>query len=338
MKEFQKFNLPFICIAFFIFSSCKKTSLSEKMYVGETQGSTYSIKTISVIDIDMQKQIDSVLLAVDLTFSNYNSESLLTKINKSVDSVRVNPMFREVFEASKKIHIQSNYVFDPTIGLLSKAYGFGSAKANFEHTPQHIDSLLVLTGFGKVELSDQNFIKKQHPTMYLDFNAIAQGYTVDVLARVLKQKGFTDFIIEVGGELFALGTNKIKNKPWTVAIDNPQQATEDRTFIKTISLQNRGMATSGNYRKFTIDPKTGEKYVHTINPITGKPQKTNILSTTVLAPTAMEADGWSTSLMLMNMDQIKKLTTTQKQLDVFVLFLDQNNVMQSYMSQGFDVK
>ncbi len=318
----------------FLGSSCESNSLKEKIYVGETQGSTYAIKIIDTSNEDLQSSIDSLLLAVDFVFSNYNDQSLLTAVNRPVDSIKVNPMFAEVFEQSKEIYTLSNKIFDPTVGALVKTWGFGNSTKT-DIRKETIDSLILLTGLEKVSLTSDLFLKKNNPNIYIDFNAIAQGYTVDVVHRFLKKKGFKNYIIEIGGEIYTSGKNILKNKDWVVAIDDPRQNNTERTFIETISLSNKGMATSGNYRKFKIDPTTGKKYVHTINPLTGHPKPSNILSTTVIAATAMKADGWATAFMLLDLDQTKNLVENQQDLDVFILYLDENNEMRRWFSKGF---
>lgn len=320
-------------LLFFIALSCEKP-LKEKVYFGQTQGSTYSIKVISDKDENLQEPIDSLLVDFDFIFSNYNPKSLITKVNQPIDSIKVNTQFLEVFEASQEIYQRSGHVFDPTVGSLVKTWGFGnSVKKDIKKTT--IDSLLQLTGLDKIQISKSCLLTKNNPNIYIDFNAIAQGFTVDVVHRFLHRKGYKNYIIEIGGEIFASGKNILKNKPWVVAIDDPRSSVEDREFIETLPLTNKGLATSGNYRKFIVDEATGEKYVHTINPLTGYPKKSNILSTTVIASTAMKADGWATAFMLLDLDVSKKIVAEDSDLEVFILYLDENNEMQSYASKGF---
>ncbi len=154
-------------------------------------------------------------------------------------------------------------------------------------------------------MEENGTVSKENKNIYFDFNAIAKGYTVDALATMLTSLGYENYLVEVGGELFAAGINPEKEIPWRIAIDHPEQR-ETRAFIATLPLQNQGLASSGNYRKFRTDA-AGNNYVHTINPKTGKPVKTAILSTSVLAPNTMLADAYATALMAMPFEKGKIL-------------------------------
>ncbi|MCB9425634.1 MAG: FAD:protein FMN transferase [Flavobacteriales bacterium] len=331
MKAQLKYYNLFLVLL--IVTSCSKTP-KEQVYWGQTQGTTYSIKVISEKEENLQESIDSLLVDFDFIFSNYNPKSLITKVNQPIDSIQVNAQFLEVFETSQEIYKRSNHLFDPTVGALVKTWGFGNSVKTDIH-PATIDSLLQLTGLDKISISESYLLTKSNPNSYIDFNAIAQGYSVDIVHRFLKEKGYDNYLIEIGGEIYASGQNILKNKPWVVAIDDPRSSVENRELIETLPLTDKGLATSGNYRKFSVDEKTGEKYVHTINPITGYPKKSNILSTTVLASTAMKADGWATAFMLMDLEETKKLVESDTDLEVFILYLDDNNEMQHFASKGF---
>lgn len=332
--EYSKFyNLVSGLALGLLIYSCEP-AVQEKIYTGQTQGTTYAIKTISHSEENLQPVIDSVLQAIDLTFSNYINQSLLYKINQGADTLKVNDMFVEVFKTSEKIHLASGKLFDPTVGSLVKAWGFG-VNDTLTVNEKQIDSLLALTGFEKVSLLKDKTLAKCCPNIYLDFNAIAQGYTCDVMSRMLKQKGIENFMVEIGGEVYASGINSIKNKPWTIGIDDPQSPVNQRKLAAKVNLTNQGLATSGNYRKFKLDAKTGKKYVHTINPITGYPKMSNILSATVIAPTSMEADGYATAFMLMDLEKIHALLQKNKALQVFIIYLDENNHLKQYITSGF---
>jgi len=195
-----------------------------------------------------------------------------------------------------------------------------------------IDSLLNITGFDKVSLLPDGTIKKVHKNTYLDFNAIAKGYAVDVLASMLQSLGYTQFLVEVGGELFASGLHPEKEKPWRVAIDHPKQDA-NRTFIATLPLQNQGMASSGNYRKFRTDA-SGKRYVHTINPKTGETVQSNVLSTSVLSPSTMLADAYATALMAMPYEQGKILISNLSTIEAMWV-LAVNDGIQVVATPGF---
>jgi thiamine biosynthesis lipoprotein len=319
-----------------LFVSCQQPKEDTFFMIqGEAQGSTYSIKYIAKEEIINKTQIDSILDAFDNSLSTYKPTSKIAKINAGDTTVVVDKWFTDTFKASQKIYEETNGLFDPTIGVLVNAYGFGPGHQHHNLTQQQIDSLLQYVGFSKVKMNSNQTIHKDFPQTYFDFNAIAQGYSVDVTVDYLKAKGIQNAIVEIGGELFAMGKNTIQNKNWVVGIDDPLQTTEERKLIATIAVENLGMATSGNYRKVITDSITGERFVHTINPKTGKPQKSNVLSTTVLAPSCVMADGYATAFMVMNLEEGKKFIKSHPDLYVMIMYADENNELQRLQTDNF---
>ena len=180
------------------------------------------------------------------------------------------------------------------------------------------------------------------PNIQLNFNAIAQGYTSDVIADYFLSKHITNFIVEVGGEIVIHGRNTLKGKSWTIGIDNPlQKPDEDREIVATVELTDCGLATSGNYRKLWMDSLTGQKYVHTLNPKTGRPQPSNLLSATVIAPSAMLADGYATTLMALGgIEKAKDFLAQHKELKAVLLYSDEahKDKIQRYVTENFKVE
>ncbi|MEZ4853559.1 FAD:protein FMN transferase [Flavobacterium sp.] len=321
-----------------ILFSCKSKNENQFFTIfGEAQGSTYNIKYIAEQKLVKKQQIDSLLTAFDNSLSTYQSNSLISKINAGDSTVVIDNWFEETFKISNKIYLETNGLFDPTIGVLVNAYGFGPNHQHQNLSQKQIDSLLTFVGFNKVKLNANKTISKKHAETYFDFNAIAQGYSVDVVVQFLKAKGINNAIVEIGGELFALGKNTIKNKNWIVGIDDPlQNSKQERKLIHTVKLENLSLATSGNYRKVIIDSITGKKFVHTINPKTGKPQKSNILSVSVLAPKCVLADGYATAFMVMNLDEGKIFAKQHSELSVLILYVDENNNLQTFTTKNFE--
>lgn len=323
-------------VALFLLISCQNLEKEQVFLIqGEAQGSTYAVKYIHSKEVITKSSIDSLLLAFDLSLSTYRPDSKISKINAGDSTIVVDDFFVETFTTSQKIYHETNGLFDPTIGVLVNAYGFGPKKEKIELNPAKIDSLLTYVGFDKVKMNADQTISKTHPQTYFDFNAIAQGYSVDVVADFLKSKGIQNGLVEIGGEILAFGTNTLETKNWTVGIDDPTQSPEERTLIAKIKLENLGMATSGNYRKVKVDSLTGEKFVHIINPKTGLSQKGNVLSATVLAPKCIDADGFATAFMIMSLDESKKILQTRKDLYVLLIYMDENNQMQQYKTNNF---
>lgn len=311
-------------ISFTLLFSCKKTS-NYSVVQGEAQGTTYSIKYS--YNKDFSKSFDSIFQVIDLSMSIYKEQSIISKINKGDTSVVVDEHFEKVFNLSKIVFTQSDSMFDPSIGLLVEAYGFGKDK-HLAHLPQKaLDSLLVLTGFEKIALIN-NKIVKQYPTSQLDFNAIAQGYTVDVIADFLLEKDIENFMIELGGEVRAKGVNE-KGKLWQIGIQNPQQQ-EVGKINKIIALQNQALATSGNYRKINTD-ENGKKYVHTIHPKTGQAIPSNLLSATVVYKESCAlADAYATTLMVMGYEKSLAFLNKNPDIKVFLVYVDEQQIVNSY--------
>jgi len=332
--ELKKLVSLFVCAFFLI--GCNENQ-KEKIFVvqGEAQGSTYAIKYIHSSEVIKKAAIDSLLVAFDLSLSTYRLDSKISKINAGDSTVVVDDFFVETFKTSQDIYQATSGFFDPTIGVLVNAYGFGPSNKKIALNPAKIDSLLQFVGFNKVMLNDDKTISKKHPETYFDFNAIAQGYSVDVVTDFLKSKGIVNGIVEIGGEIVAFGKNTLDNKNWVVGIDDPTQSPEERILIAKIKLENLGMATSGNYRKVKIDSVTGQKFVHIINPKTGLSEQGNILSATVLAPKCIDADGFATAFMVMDIEDTKKLLLSRKELYVLLIYTDENNQIQQYKTDNF---
>lgn len=334
MKPQLKINV--IAIAgFLLFFGCKPENKPKQFLLqGNAQGSTFSIKYIANTEFDMAADITSILEEIDNSMSTYKENSIISKINKGDTTVVVDAYFKDVFEGSKLVWQQSNGYFDPTVGPLIDAYGFGNKEQRLLLDSLQIDSILRYIGLEKTGILPDGRFKKQFAQSQINFNAIAQGYTVDVLAGFLRKKGITDFIVELGGEMVVEGSNVAERKSWILGIDNPLQTPENRTLIAKIELSGMAMATSGNYRKVITDSITGEKFVHIINPKTGYNKKGNILSVTVLAQNCMLADAYATTLMLMDLEEAQDFLNKQG-LDALILYTDANNRLQQYATKGF---
>ena len=329
--------ISFFILTLFIFS-CQNEN-KEKVFViqGEAQGSSYAVKYISGIEIITKHSIDSLLLAFDLSLSTYRPDSKISKINAGDSTIVLDNFFTETFKTSQLIYTETNGLFDPTIGILVNAYGFGPTKDKINLNQSSIDSLLQYVGLEKVQLNENKTISKKFNQTYIDFNAIAQGYAVDVVTNFLQSKGIQNGIVEIGGEIFAFGKNTIDNKSWIIGIDDPTQSPQERTLIAKIKVENLGMATSGNYRKVKVDSLTGKKFVHIVNPKTGLSHKSSILSATVLAPRCIEADGFATAFMIMDWESIQQLLQKRKELYVFLIYADEKNQIQQFKTANFQL-
>ena len=315
-----------------ILSACfnAKPKLVENINVGPALGTSYNIIYLADKELDYQTEIDSVFTAVNKSLSTYITDSDISKINKGDSLLVVDHMFKEVFKLSKEIFTSTDGYFDPTVGTLVNAWGFGPG-SQIKMDSARVDSLMHYVGFNKVALTDANTIHKKSKNIYFDFNAIAKGYAIDRLAVLMNGKGILNYLIEVGGEVVAKGENKVKERPWGVWVQDPQA----EQAKKTIQLKNRAMASSGNYRKFRLDTISGKKYVHTIDPKTGFTKNGSTLATNVLAPTCAIADAYATSFMAMDIQTAITLIQSQPQLDAYLIYLDENGETQEYMTKGF---
>lgn len=318
-----------------LFIFCEKKGPEPIFLRGNAFGTTYNVQFFSEKDIDFNKGLDSVIAAVNHSVSTYISNSDISKINRGDSTIVVDSIFRAVFDISKVVYKQTNGYFDPTIGVLRNAYGFGDVKPLKFIDSTTLDSLMEYVGFQKVKIKSDGTIHKDHPQIYFDFNAVAKGFGVDCLGRYLSSKGVTNYLIEVGGEVLAKGINLEKNQEWVIGIESVDSKLQDRSFETTVKLKNKGLASSGNYRKFRIDSATGKKYVHTLNPLTGSAEESDVTSATVIAPTCGEADAYATSFMAMGLEKSKQLLKNLPEVEAHLTFNDSLNNHQVFMTDGF---
>lgn len=329
-------RLSFVMLLIF---SCKKQEKATlAVNTGYALGTSYLIKYENTNNIvNLQKSVEEVINDVNQSMSTYISTSDISKINQGDTTITVDAYFKEVFLKSKEIWEKTSGDFDPTVGSLVNAWGFGPEDQLNSISKEQIDSILMYVGFDKLTLTESNKINKLHPEIYIDFNALAKGYTIDLIGRLLDEKGLSNYLIELGGEILTRGYNPETGNDWIVAIDDPTQEdlAEKRSFAATLKLNNSAMATSGNYRKFRIDTANGERYVHTINPKTGYTKKSKILSASVLAKTCMEADAYATAFMVMDLEKTKKLLSTLDSIDAYIIIAGEGNKTEVFATDGF---
>ena len=301
-----------------LIASCKNAP-TRQQYTGAALGTTYSIIAYADEDLELDQSLSELFDRLNQSMSTYHPQSDISKINRG-ERVQVDSLFRFMFEKSAEINILTSGYFDPTVGILVDAWGFGAESLNAFNALQ-VDSLLQFVGFSKLSLTDTNELVKAYPGIRIDFNAIAKGYALDLIADLLVAKNSSNFLIELGGEIVTRGINLDSATFWRVGIDNPQAKEGERSITRTITLTDESMATSGNYRKFRIDSLTGERYVHTINPLTGLAVPSSILSASVIAPDCATADAFATAFMTMPLEDSKRLIA-QEGLSVFLIYAD----------------
>ena len=329
----MKFYLYILAALFII--SCGNNKQSISVFQGEAFGTTYTIQVYSEKNINLERGIDSVIYAVNKSVSTYQPNSDISKINRGDSTIVVDAIFKEVYRISETVYTNSEGFFDPTIGVLRNAYGFGDVKPIKEMDKVILDSLMKYVGFNKVSINSDGTIHKEHSEIYFDFNAVAKGYGIDCIGNYLKAEGISNYLIELGGEILTQGKHLDKNKKWVVGIENIDSPLEDRSYSATVALKNEAMAASGNYRKFRVDSLTGEKYVHTLNPITGTAEKSDVTSATVIAPTCALADAYATAFMAMGLEKSMNVLPRLSGIEAYLTYNDTLNKPQVFVTDGF---
>lgn len=314
----QKISL-LLSILFLI--SCSDKEFKYQKISGNAFGTTYNIIYQDFENTDFEKQVDSLIYIVNKSMSIYLNNSDISKINQGDTIIVIDNHFKEVFLKSQRIFKETDGYFDPTVGVLVNAWGFGPDAAIENLTDTKVDSLMQYVGFDKVKLVDGKIVK-EHPFIYFDFNAIAKGYGIDVIGRYFESENCSNYLIELGGEIRARGVNDLGDV-WHVAIEDPN-TDGTRSFSEVVSLENKSMASSGNYRKFKID-KIGKKFVHTINAKTGYATESNLLAATVIANLdCADVDGYATAFMAMGYEKSKIFLEKHPELKAYLIYVDEN--------------
>ncbi len=325
-------KLWFILPVLLAFSCAEQPAIVENEAFGEAQGSTYSVKFISDSEQDLKPAFDSIFKAFDASMSTYQSDSRISAVNIGDTAIQVDEMFIAVLNRSAEMAAETQGQFDVTVGPLVDLWGFGK-KTHLDIDSAKIDSTKRFVGYQMITLNNE---KVMIPKGYrIDFNGIAQGYTVDVIAAFLEKTGIERYMVEVGGELRAKGLNKL-NEPWKIGIDKPsEEIDQDDRFQVIVALKDKALATSGNYRKFWVDQTTGIKYAHTIDPISGFPARNQLLSATLIANNCMDADGYATACMVMGTEKALKFVEAKPDLEAYLIYSDENGDWQVAQTSGF---
>ena len=327
----MKLHIFTVLILIVIFSSCRNSPSKYIYNEGFIYGTMYHIVYESPEGKDFQEEITEKLNEYNMIFSTYEKESVISKINNN-QPVKLDPLFIECFKRSMQISEITNGAFDITAGPMVNAWGFGPEDKK-KMTDEIIDSLKQITGYQKIRLEDGKIIK-EHPEMKLDMSAVAKGFTCDLLANFLDEKGCEKYMVEIGGEVVALGQNE-RGRVWTIGISKPDENaffTSNEIQAK-VELPKDAMATSGNYRNYYEED--GQRFAHTIDPRIGSPVQHSLLSATVLAGDCMTADAFATAFMVMGLDKSAELTKDLPELKVYFIYSDENAGNSIYMSERF---
>ena len=335
-KKKLLWQLPFL--AFLIIGTVvivgRQKSVPYQHDEGRIFGTTYHITYQS--DDNLKKEIEETLKAVDQEFSMFNPQSTVALINEGKRPT-LSDDFLEAYQLAQQVNEESDGAFDITVAPLVNAWGFGFKNQQMPNNHQ-IDSLRRLVGMEHVSLAGakgSQYVRFQRPRMMLDFSAIAKGYGTDRVARLLMSHDVANFMVEIGGEVYAKG-NSEKRLPWRIGVSKPvDDPDNDAQELETVlNVTNQAMATSGNYRNFYY--KGGRKYAHTIDPKTGRPVQHSLLSATVLAPTCAEADAYATSFMVMGLNKARQVLERKKQLKAYFIYQNAQGELSVWKSEGLD--
>ncbi|MBN1790786.1 MAG: FAD:protein FMN transferase [Bacteroidales bacterium] len=334
-NKFRKTAVQLVLFVLIILLVCIFTLTGKKgeyiRLAGFAQGTTYHVTYESKKGENLQNQIDSILADFDMSLSIYQPGSVISRLNRNEPGTRVDQKFKAVFTKSIEVYEKTNGAFDITVGPIVNALGFGNADT-ITVDSTIIDSLLLYVGMDKISLRD-DILEKKHEGIVLDVNAIAQGYSVDVVADFMEALSIKNYMVEIGGEVRAKGKND-RNQFWQIGIDKPQEGNmlPGSDLQAIISLRNRSLATSGNYRKFY--EKDGIKFVHTVNPKTGYPVISNLLSATVVSDDCMTADAYATAFMVFGLDRSMAFLEENNFLDAYLIYADQEGKFRVFATQG----
>lgn len=321
----------FLCLTLLLLSvACSRKPI--QLY-GEAQGTYYSIIYYDRQGRDLQPQVDSLLHAFDLTASLWVDSSLLRRLNaNTTDSV--DALFSSLLAYSQQISDYTGGAFDPRIGRIVQAWGFSFRKQ--EEPDSTAMAAMLAAARGKVAIVDGRLVK-EYPATELDFNAIAQGYSVDLLAAMFDSLGVEDYLIDVGGEVIARGS-KTGGKPWRVGVERPAADRDAAPVVHSIvALHNASLVTSGSYRKYY--ERGGMRYSHTIDPATGRPVQHTLLSASVVDSLCWRADAMATAYMVMGLDSARRFIAAHPDgpCTAAVLFIyDSCGALRSYATPAFE--
>lgn len=296
---------------------------------GQTMGTIeYNVKYLGDGVENYKSEIDSILVAFNQSLSTYIPDSEISALNNGDTLSNPSKMFIDVLVSSREVFETTDGAFDPTVGPLVNAWGFGPDKKINIPDSNEVSQLLRQTGFNRISFSEDRVV--MDPSMYLDFSAIAKGYAVDLVADFLEQKGFKHYLVEIGGEVSARGQNE-HNETWTIGIEDPLVTQDERKLLAIVQLKNRSMATSGNYRNYyTIEDRT---IAHTIDPRTGYNTTHNLLSASVFTDNCMVADAYATAFMVLGLEASKELLENSD-LEGFLIYQGESGELKSYVTGG----
>ena len=339
-KGIRKTALLLGLLAALVCSACQPKK--ELRLSGKTMGTTYHIKVVAGLfasGANLQQQIDERLAAINRSMSTYDPESEISRFNgmdSTSESFSPSNDFLNVLHVAVELHQLTNGAWDGTLDPLITLWGFGR-KGTVDRIPDDddIDRALAHVGFDRIRLDPSGTIGKTDPAVTLDLASIAKGYGVDEIARLLGDRGFSDFLVEIGGEVYARGRRK-DGKPWRVGINRPERGAAFNDVYRAVPLTDRAMATSGDYRIYF---RVGDRsYSHILDPQTGQPVTNGVVSATVVAANCTVADGLATALMVMGPEKGVALVDRLASVECLIVVRQPDGTLTDYPSSGFVIE
>ena len=311
-----------------VLASCNKPQ--KIVLQGLAQGSYYAITYYDEKGRNFQHEVDSIFHAVDMSVNLWVDSSIISKVNRN-EEVTLDSIFINNFNIAQEAAQLSDGYFDPTISPIVAAWGF-SYKTGDSITPQLIDSLKQLVDYRKIRIENEKIVK-ENQSIQLDFNAIAQGYTSDLIAHFLESRGIENYLVDTGGEIMARG-EKPDGKPWIVGIEKPAENWDSEQVVQTrIALRDKGLVTSGSTRKYV--ERNGKRYSHCIDPKTGYPVEHQLLSVTVLADNSVWADALASICMVMGKEKSLPLIENLDEVEAYYIYVNERNELETFATNGF---
>jgi thiamine biosynthesis lipoprotein len=341
-----KYSLPLLLgLVFVLFSCGSDPQGSEENYLsvqGQTMGTYYKVTYEDARQRNLQEAIDSLLIALNNEVSTYIPTSVIATFNSAEDSLvlaekgRSSDHFINNLRVAAEVYTLSDGAFDPTVMPLINFWGFGYSERQpmTKVDSSKIRKLRDLVGFDQLDLVESGeriVLKKPKPGIQLDFSALAKGYGVDIVGQLLAEKGLENYLVDIGGEVAGKGRNA-KGRPWSIGVSQPSETSKLTDLVAVIPLDNKAMATSGNYRNFY--EVNGVKYSHTINPQTGFPERNTLLSATIVADKCMEADALATACMVKGTTAAIKWIQQLKGVEAYLIYGKEDGSMGSWYSEG----
>ncbi len=306
---------------------------------GRTMGTTYNVTVIGgylTSVAQLQKAIDARLEAINASMSTYRPESEISRFNALQETDKafaVGPDFYRVATISRELFEITAGAWDGTIDPLVDLWGFGRSQRPARiPTDEEIRSHLARVGFDLIDTGREGALVKRDARVALDLASVAKGYGVDAVAALIRERGFTDFLVEVGGEVFAAGV-RLDGRRWRIGINRPEAGAPANQVYKVVTLKDRAFATSGDYRIFF--EQDGVRYSHVIDPRTGRPVANGVVSVSVTAATCARADGLATALMVMGVKDGLQLIDSLNGTECLIVVRDLEGNLVDHFSKGF---